>query len=404
VVSPVMTEDMREASFGRVRRALEAVANGEMVILVDDEDRENEGDLVMAAEKVTPQAVNFMAKHARGLICLTLTEDRIDHLGLPMMVHNNKSPFGTAFTVSIEARTGVTTGISAADRARTIQVAIDPASGSSDLVQPGHVFPLRARRGGVLVRTGQTEGSVDLARMSGLDPSGVICEIMNDDGTMARMPDLESFAREHGLHIVSVADMIEYRLAHESLVEKLVEAPCPTEFGDFRVAVFKSLVNGVEHVAMIKGHPQADRDTLVRVQHHIVTSDVFLATGGGHGRRLRGAMKAISEAESGVFLYMYPEEQTPYRAVMKHVLGRDIVPAQREPEQAKAIHASQVNVVNPVFRDFGIGAQILSELGVGRVRLLTNNPRRIVGLEAYGIHIGECVPIPDVPAIFEEQP
>ena len=383
----------------RVRRAIDAVRCGEMVILVDDEDRENEGDLVMAAELVTPEAINFMAKHARGLICLSLTEERIDKLQIPMMVHDNNTPFGTAFTVSIEARTGVTTGISAADRARTIQVAVDPEAKPKDLVRPGHVFPLRARDGGVLVRTGQTEGSVDLARLAGLKPAGVICEIMNDDGTMARMPDLERFAQEHGLILVSVADLIEYRLSHESLVEKLVEAPCPTEYGDdFRVAVFKSLVNHSEHVALIKGHPRPEIQTLVRVQYHIVTSDVFMARTSSHGRDLRGALKAISEAEAGVFLYMYPQEQTPYKTVMTHVLHRG--PGRSEARsrgEVKAIDAEQVNRVNPEFRDFGVGAQILSMLGVGKARLLTNNPRKIIGLEAYGIQINECAPIPEVP-------
>jgi len=379
----------------RVRKAIDAVRRGEMVILVDDEDRENEGDLVMAAEKVTPEAINFMAKHARGLICLTMTEEQIDRLKIPMMVRDNNTPFGTAFTVSIEARTGVTTGISAADRARTIQVAMDPETQPDDLLSPGHVFPLRARNGGVLVRTGQTEGSVDLARMAGLQPSGVICEIMNDDGTMARMPDLEEFAKLHGMIIVSVADLIEYRLLHESIVEKLVEAPCPTEYGeDFRVAVFKSLVNHSEHVALIKGQPRPDEETLVRVQYHIVTSDVFMARTSSHGRTLRGALKVISKAESGVFLYLYPQEQTPYKTVMSHVLQRG--PDRSKAREVKPIDSTRVNQVNPEFRDFGVGAQILSMLGVGRVKLLTNNPRKIIGLEAYGINITDYEAIPDV--------
>jgi 3,4-dihydroxy 2-butanone 4-phosphate synthase/GTP cyclohydrolase II len=386
-------------STARVRKAIDAIRRGEMVILVDDEDRENEGDLVMAAEKVTPEAINFMAKYARGLICLSMTEEQLDRLQIPMMVRDNNTPFGTAFTVSIEARTGVTTGISAADRARTIQVAMDPLATPDDLVRPGHVFPLRARNGGVLVRTGQTEGSVDLARMAGLQPSGVICEIMNDDGTMARMPDLEKFAEKFDMIIVSVADLIEYRLLHESIVEKLVEAPCPTEYGDdFRVAVFKSLVNHSEHVALIKGEPKADEETLVRVQYHIVTSDVFMARTSPHGRNLRGALKAISQAESGVFLYLYPQEQTPYKTVMSHVLQRG--PQRSEASfrgEVKPIDSKTVNQVNPEFRDFGVGAQILSMLGVGKVKLLTNKPRKIVGLEAYGIQITDCEAIPDVP-------
>lgn len=389
--SPVTT------ATARVRRALEAIQRGEMVILVDDEGRENEGDLVMAADKVTPEAINFMARFARGLICLSLTEERIEHLRLPMMVQDNNTPFGTAFTVSIEARTGVTTGISAADRARTIQVAIDPEARAEDLVRPGHVFPLRARRGGVLVRTGQTEGSVDLARLAGCDPSGVICEIMNDDGTMARMPDLERFAQEHGLVLISVADLISYRLSHESLIEKLVEAPCPTAYSDdFRIAVFKNLVDGSQHVALIKGKPEPGVETLVRVQYHNVVTDAFMGTGSKGGHTLQGSLKALAQADVGVLLYMYPHQQTPYRSVMTQVLrGGERAEQRREgfEQPPPAIDASSVNQVNPEFRDFGTGAQILSQLGVGRIRLLTNHPRNIVGLEAYGLNITECVPI-----------
>ncbi len=381
----------------RVKEAIDAIRDGEMVILVDDEGRENEGDLVIAAEKVTPEAINFMAKYARGLICLSLTQERIEHLQLPMMVQNNNTPFGTAFTVSIEARTGVTTGISAADRARTIQVAIDPEARAEDLARPGHVFPLRARNGGVLVRTGQTEGSVDLARLAGLDPSGVICEIMNDDGSMARMPDLVRFAEEHNMKIISVADLIQYRLSTESLVEKLVEAPCPTAYGDdLRVAVFKSLVDGSQHVALIKGQPSPDTETLVRVQYHNVVTDVFKATTSHQGHTLQGALSAISKAEAGVILYMYPAQQTPYKTVMSHVVHADKGRTPQDYVQPPAIDADEVNQVNPVFRDFGTGAQILSDLGVGQIRLLTNNPRNIVGLEAYGLQIVASVPIPEL--------
>ena len=391
--------DSNQTSIERVQHAIHAIRKGEMVILVDDEDRENEGDLVMAAEKVTPEAINFMARYARGLICLTLTEERINALQIPMMVQDNNTPFGTAFTVSIEAREGVTTGISAADRARTILAAVNPAARPEDLVRPGHVFPLRARAGGVLVRTGQTEGSVDLARMAGTSPAGVFCEIMNGVGTMARMDDLERFGREHNLIVLSIADLIQYRLSTESLVERLVEAPCPTEYGDdFRVAVFRSLVNNAEHLALIKGEVKPDQETLVRVQYHVVTADVFMATATSHGKTLRGALKVISEAESGVFLYMYPQEQTPFKTVMSHVVnqGKGRSEARSRGEMA-AIDAREVNRVNPEFRDFGVGAQILAQLGVGRARLLTNNPRKIVGLEAFGIQITECVPIPEVP-------
>ncbi|MEO1269183.1 MAG: 3,4-dihydroxy-2-butanone-4-phosphate synthase [Myxococcota bacterium] len=341
----------------RAQAAIDAVQRGEMVILVDDEDRENEGDLVLAAEKVTPEAINFMAKHARGLICLSLTDKRLRELGIPMMVQENTSQFGTAFTVSIEARTGVTTGISAADRARTIQVAVDPATRPDDLVRPGHIFPLRARRGGVLVRTGQTEGSVDLARLAGLCPAGVICEIMNDDGTMARMEDLERFAATHGLLICSITDLIEYRLQRESLVEKLLEAPCPNEYGDdFRVFVFQSGVDGSQHVALVKGQPTAEEPTLVRVQYHIVTA--------------------------GVLIYMYPPEQTPLQSIQSHLLQEPSVWAKGNPDPEKA-----VNTVHPMARDIGIGCQILSDLGVGQITLITNNPRKIVGLESYGLEV-----------------
>ena len=367
----------------RVQHAIDVIRDGGMVILVDDEGRENEGDLVMAADQVTPESINFMAKHARGLICLSLTEQRLEALRIPMMVQDNTTPLGTAFTVSVEARTGVTTGISAADRARTIQVAVDPEAGPEDLVRPGHVFPLKARAGGVLVRTGQTEGSVDLARMAGLTPAGVICEIMNDDGTMARMPDLERFAEEHDLLVVSIADLIQYRLARESLVEKLVEAPCPMVWGDdFHIAVFRSLVDGAEHVACYRGNAEPDVATLVRVQYHNVASDVFQMHGGND---ITKVFEALTAADAGVLLYMYPAEFSPYRSIMTHVVGRD----RKRPDEVKiaAIDSAAVNTMNPDFRDFGVGAQILSQLGVGKIRLLTNNPRKIIGLEAYGIHI-----------------
>jgi 3,4-dihydroxy 2-butanone 4-phosphate synthase/GTP cyclohydrolase II len=367
----------------RVQRGIDAIARGEMIILVDDEGRENEGDLVMAAEKVTPEAINFLARWARGLICLSLTRDRLEALQVPMMVQENTAKLGTAFTVSIEARTGVTTGISAADRARTISVAVDPDATPSDLVRPGHVFPLKARDGGVLVRTGQTEGSVDLARLAGLRPAGVICEIMNDDGTMARSEDLQGFAKEHGLLVVSIADLIQYRLARESLVEKLVEAPCPTAWGDdFKIAVFRSLVDGAEHVACFRGTPDPESPTLVRVQYHNVAADVFKMAGASD---LGKVFEAIANGDAGVLLYMYPQEYTPYRSVMTNVVGRD----RKRPEEVNlsAIDAASVNTVNPGFRDFGVGAQILRMLGVGKIRLLTNNPRKIIGLEGYGIHV-----------------
>lgn len=389
----------RSTSIERIERAIAAIARGEMIILVDDEGRENEGDIVMAAEKVTPEAINFMARHARGLICVCLTEQRLLDLQIPMMVQDNQTPFGTAFTVSVEARHGVTTGISAADRAHTIKVTVDPASTPYDLVRPGHIFPLRARPGGVLVRTGQTEGSVDLARLAGLTPGGVVCEIMNDDGTMARMPDLEEFARAHDMLIVSIADLIEYRMHRESLVEKLVDAPCPTEFGDdFRVAVFKSVVDNSQHVALYRGTITPDSPTLVRVQYHVVTADVFHGTTGKHRGQVHEALTTIGAAQGGVLLYMYPHEQTPYRSVVTHVLQQQ--PGEeaeahttRQGEDGSMIRARSVNQVNPEFRDFGVGAQILRALGVGKTILLTNNPKRIIGVEGYGLDIVGSRPI-----------
>ncbi len=382
----------------RVERAIEAIREGKMVILVDDEGRENEGDLVMAAERVTPEAINFMAKHARGLICLCMTEERLRHLQIPMMVQDNETPFGTAFTVSIEAREGVSTGISAADRARTIQVAVSPDARPWDLVRPGHIFPLRARRGGVLVRTGQTEGSVDLARLAGLDPSGVVCEIMNDDGTMARMPELEAFAAEHDMIIVTIADMIEYRMQRESLVEKLVDAPCPSEYGDdFRVAVFRSVVDGTEHLAFYRGAIREDAPTHVRVQYHLAASDVFRARVGRAYGQLQHALEKIAQAEAGVVLYMYPPEHSPLRSVLSQVVphapeGSVHLPALQD-EDAEARRARLVNQVSPEFRDFGVGAQILRALGVGQCVLLTNNPKRIVGVEGYGLQIVGSEPL-----------
>jgi 3,4-dihydroxy 2-butanone 4-phosphate synthase/GTP cyclohydrolase II len=288
----------------------------------------------------------------------------------------------------------VSTGISAHDRALTIKAAVDPSNGPHDLVTPGHVFPLRARNGGVLVRTGQTEGSVDLARMAGLQAAGVICEIMNDDGTMARMGDLEVFAQEHGLVLVSIADMIQYRLARESVVEKLVQAACPTEWAeDFQLAVFRSRVDGAEHLALFRGELDPEAETLVRVQYHNPVADVFQGAIGGKQPQFKGVMHALSQAERGVLLYLYPRSQSPFMAVQTALRG----PAQPPQEvRLEAINAESVNTVNPEFRDFGTGAQILSQLGVGRIRLLTNNPRRIVGVEAYGLHIEACVPIPQV--------
>jgi len=376
-------EVMADDAIERVKCALAAIERGDIVILIDDEDRENEGDLTLAAERVTPETINFMATHGRGLICLTLTESRVAELHLPMMAHRNSSPYGTAFTVSIEAREGVTTGISAADRARTVQVAIHPDTREHDLVTPGHVFPLRARDGGVLVRTGQTEGSVDLARMAGLDPSGVICEIMNPDGTMARLPQLKEFAREHKLHIVAVADIIRYRLRFEKSVECVIDAPFPVAGQEAcRVRVFRSQPYGSLHVALVFGDLEGDGpDPLVRVQVASPAGDLF-----GRTALLEASLAAIREEGRGAFVYMHVFDggQDGSR-ILKQLQAR------LEPVEFEASPDS--DVANRTLREFGIGAQILVGLGITQMRLMTNHPRKIVGLDAYGIEVSGTVPI-----------
>jgi len=369
-----------------IDEAIEEIRQGRMIILVDDENRENEGDLTMAAEKVSPEAINFMAKFGRGLICLSLTPEKIEKLGLPMMVRDNTSPFGTAFTVSIESRRGVTTGISAADRATTILTAVDDAAKPEDLVQPGHIFPLRARRGGVLVRTGQTEGSVDLARLAGLKPAGVICEVMNDDGTMARMPDLEIFSRNHDLKIVSIADLIAYRMKHEMLVHRASTVKLPTKYGEFKAVTFVNDVDKDVHLALVKGEIEPEEPTLVRVHSECLTGDTLGSLRCDCGDQLQTALKIINETGRGVLVYLHQEGRgiglvNKLKAYELQDKGMDTV----EANEALGFPADP--------RDYGIGAQILANLGVRKMRLMTNNPMKRIGLEGYGISVEEYVPL-----------
>ncbi len=378
--------DFDESPFATVEEAVEEIRAGRMVVVVDSPDRENEGDLVMAAECVTPEAINFMATHARGLICLTLTPERCDDLGLPMMTQTNRTPYETAFTVSIEAKDGVSTGISAADRAHTIRVAVDPAAGAADLVQPGHVFPLRARPYGVLERTGQTEASVDLARMAGLTPAGVICEVMNEDGTMARLRDLIGYCERHGLKMITVADMVAYRHRREQLVEQIAAAKLPTRHGDFVAHGYRSLVDGQQHVALVAGDVDGADDVLVRVHSECVTGDVFHSLRCDCGEQLERALAQIAQEGRGVLLYLAQEGRgigllNKLRAYELQEQGLDTVDA-------------NLALGLPVdSRDYGVGAQILADLGLSTIRVLTNNPKKIIGLEGYGLTVTEQVPI-----------
>ena len=370
---------------------IEAIRDGKMVILVDDEDRENEGDLVIAAEATTPEAINFMAKFGRGLICLSLTDERLRELDIPLMVENNSAQFGTAFTVSVEAREGVTTGISAADRAHTVQVAVSDDSCPADLVRPGHIFPLRAQPGGVLARTGQTEGSVDLARLAGLKPAAVICEILNDDGTMARMPDLERFASEHDLLIGSVADLIRHRLVNDQIVERVLETGFPCEASpDFRMRVYRDLVRGGEHIVLILGDPSEHPGPVpVRVQHQATVGDVFRGTDCGCGWQVHGSMQAIAEAGVGVLVYLHSHEYSRLDAVRRFVLSAE--ERERLEDSGSPV---DINRPKPEFRDFGIGAQILADCGVQRMNVLMETKRKLVGLDAYGLKVVEVSDIP----------
>jgi 3,4-dihydroxy 2-butanone 4-phosphate synthase / GTP cyclohydrolase II len=403
-----MTQGPEKSVFADVKEAVEEIRAGRMVVVVDDEDRENEGDLTLAAEFVTPEAINFMARFGRGLICLTLTEERADYLRLGPMTQENTSRFGTAFTETIEAREGVTTGISAADRAHTIRVAIDSRSTANDLARPGHVFPLRARKGGVLVRAGQTEASVDLARMAGLVSAGVICEIMNEDGTMARVPDLVKFCAEHNLKMVTVASLIRYRLQHERYIHRVAEAMLPTQYGDFRMIAYESEVDGAEsHVALVYGSEvggKTDEDSepvLVRVHTHCLAGDVFGATLCDCRLLVDNSMRMIAEAGKGALIYLHtgargfgidrsgvvaPGAVAPHRLV----LHRD---TNREPRQ-NDLSDERSQRVQRTLRQVGLGGQILSDLGIRRIRLLTNTPTHIPALQGFGIEIVEQVKIP----------
>jgi 3,4-dihydroxy 2-butanone 4-phosphate synthase / GTP cyclohydrolase II len=380
----------RRTPFASIENAIDVIRAGRMVIVVDDEDRENEGDLTIAAEKVTPEAINFMARYGRGLICMSMTAERLDQLEIPLMVNQNTTPFNTAFCISIEAKQHVSTGISAADRAATVRAAIDPKTKASDLARPGHMFPLRARDGGVLVRAGQTEAAVDLARIAGLYPAGVICEVMNEDGTMARVPELTKFARKHGLLMITIADLIQYRMRTERLVKRVATAALPTEHGAFHIHAYENQLDNETHVALVRGDIGDGKDVLVRVHSKCLTGDVFHSARCDCGAQLETALARIAEEGRGVLLYLNQEGRgiglaNKIRAYELQEQGLDTV----EANERLGFKADQ--------RDYGIGVQILRDLGVRSMRLLSNNPRKLVGIEGYQLSVVEWLPI-EIPA------